>query len=141
MLTVMEQQVEIFRNAFSLPTNHKVTLLSKEEAALHIQMIRDEFEKELVPAFLEGEDIVEQYDALIDVMVYLIGLARHAGMAIQPGFDEVMRSNMSKLGPNGRPIYAEEGDGSGEPAGKVLKGPDYRKPNLHGVLYAQGYEG
>lgn len=140
MLTRMEQQVDIFRQAFNLPVSYKARMLSKEEAALHIQMIRDEFEKEMVPVFLDEDhrDLIEQYDVIIDMLVYILGMARHAGFAITPGFDEVMRSNMSKLGPNGKPIYAIEGDGSGEPEGKVLKGPDYREPNLHAIILAQG---
>jgi len=136
----MQQGVELFRTTYNLPVSNTPRALTPEEAALHIRLIRDEFEKELVPA-LESGDVVEIYDAVLDVNYFLLGLLSNAGMDAEPGFDAVQASNMSKLGEDGLPIYAVEGDDSGEPAGKVLKGPNYFKPDLATVLRAQGWNG
>lgn len=137
----LQYHVTKFRDAFALPVSDYPRALTPEEAALHIQMIRDEFEQELVPALLSG-DVVETYDAAIDVLYYLIGMLTHAGMDLYPGFLEVQESNLSKLDPEtGKAIYAREGDGSGEPAGKVLKGKAYFKPDLRSILVTLGWDG
>ena len=122
------------REAMELPNPERPRTLSPAEAALHIRMIRDEFEKEFVPAF-EGQDLVEMYDAGIDVIVYVIGAMCNAGFDIDPGFREIMRSNMSKFDPEtGKAIKAGPNDPSGEPEGKVLKGPAYSPPALHNII-------
>lgn len=136
----MQLAVELFRTTYNLPVSNTPRPLTEAEANLHIKLIRDEFEKELVPA-LESGDVVEIYDAVLDVKYFLDGLLCNAGMDAEPGFDAVQASNMSKLGADGNPIYAVDGDGSGEPAGKVLKGPNYFKPDLAAVLRKQGWDG
>lgn len=125
------------REAMDLPVSERPRTLSPEEAKLHIKMIRDEFEEEFVPAFLD-QDLVEMYDAGIDVIVYVIGALSNAGFDIDPGFREIMRSNMSKFDPEtGKAIKAGPNDPDGHPEGKVLKGPAYSPPNLHPIINEQ----
>ena len=132
-----QRMVNEFREAMDLPVSEFPRTLSPEEANLHIQMIRDEFEKEFVPAFLE-QDLVEMYDAGIDVIVYVLGAMSNAGFDVDPGMVEVMRSNMSKMDPvTKKAIKAGPNDPSGEPEGKVLKGEAYSPPNLHNIINDQ----
>ena len=134
----LDAQVRLFRETFGLPVSNTPRALTQAEAELHIKLIREEFEKELVPALLEG-DIVEIYDAGIDVIYYVIGMLSNAGMLLEPGFDEVQRSNMSKLDPvTGKAILSRGEELDGAPLGKVLKGPDYYVPDLRRVLIDQG---
>lgn len=136
-METLQQMVNEFRKAMDLPVSEFPRTLSPEEAKLHIQMIRDEFEKEFVPAFLE-QNLLEMYDAGIDVLVYVIGALSNAGLDIEPGFREIHRSNMSKMDPEtGKAIKAGPNDPSGEPEGKVLKGPNYSPPNLHPIINEQ----
>lgn len=126
----LQKMVNEFREAMDLPVADRPRVLPQASAEMHVKMIRDEFEKELVPALYKG-DIVETYDAIIDVMYYLFGLASDSGMDVEPGFREVHNSNMSKMDPEtGKAIKAGPDDPSGEPEGKVLKGANYFPPNL-----------
>lgn len=134
MMEALQRSVIEFRKAMDLEVSDSPRTLSPAEAELHIQMIRDEFEKEFVPAFLE-QNLVEMYDAGIDVIVYVMGALSNAGFDIEPGFKEIMRSNMSKMDPvTKKAIRAIANDPSGEPEGKVLKGPAYFQPNLHPII-------
>ena len=123
-----------FRDTFGYPTASQPSLLNQKRVQQHISMIRDEFEKELIPA-LESEDLVEIYDAGLDVIVYIQNLLGEMGLPLQPGLIEVGASNMSKLDPKtGLPIKASENDPSGEPEGKTLKGENYFEPRLGKIL-------
>jgi predicted HAD superfamily Cof-like phosphohydrolase len=75
--------------------------------------------------------LVESADAICDCIYILIGTAHELGIAdkLSACFDEVQRSNMSKLGEDGKPIYREDG--------KVQKGPNYEKPNLKHIIYGK----
>ena len=75
-----------------------------------------------------ANDLVEVADALGDMLYILCGTILTHGMQhiIEEVFDEIQQSNMSKLGEDGKPIYREDG--------KVMKGPQYRKPNLKQFL-------
>ena len=75
-----------------------------------------------------NNDLVEVADALGDLLYILCGTIIEHGMQykIEEVFDEIQRSNMSKLGEDGNPIYREDG--------KVLKGPNYFKPNIDSIL-------
>ena len=75
-----------------------------------------------------NNDMVEVADALGDMLYILCGTIIEHGMQhkIEAVFEEIQRSNMSKLGDNGQPIYREDG--------KVLKGPNYFKPNIQEIL-------
>ena len=77
----------------------------------------------------QKNDLVEVADALGDMLYILCGTILSHGMQhkITEVFNEIQRSNMSKLGDDGKPIYREDG--------KVLKGPNYFKPNIGSILY------
>ena len=137
--TVDEMGVD-FRNTFGMPTGWAPTTLDPERNQQHIQMIRDEFEKELIPA-LESGDLTEIYDAGIDVIVYIQNLLGESGMPLLPGLREVFNSNMTKLDPaTKKPIRAGKNDPSGEPEGKVLKGKNYVKPQFEKLISILSFE-
>lgn len=76
----------------------------------------------------QRNDLIEVADALGDMLYILCGTILEHGMQykIEAVFEEIQRSNMSKLGADGKPLYREDG--------KVLKGPDYFKPDIKGIL-------
>jgi predicted HAD superfamily Cof-like phosphohydrolase len=87
---------------------------------LRIDLIQEELD-ELKEA-IENKDIVEVADALTDILYVTYGAGHSFGVNLDDCFSEVQRSNMSKLDENGKPIFNE--------SGKVLKGPNYFKPDL-----------
>ncbi len=87
---------------------------------LRLSLIKEELE-ELSEA-MQKKDIVEVADALTDILYVTYGAGHAFGINLDKCFDEVQSSNMSKLGRDGKPIYNE--------FGKVMKGPDYFKPDL-----------
>ncbi|MFH4967573.1 nucleoside triphosphate pyrophosphohydrolase family protein [Gaetbulibacter sp. M240] len=93
---------------------------------LRYKLMREENEEYLEAA--NNNDLVEVADALGDLLYILCGTIIEHGLQykIEEVFDEIQRSNMSKLGENGEPIYREDG--------KVLKGPNYFKPNIDAIL-------
>lgn len=93
---------------------------------LRYKLMREENEEYLEAA--NNNDLVEVADALGDMLYILCGTIIEHGMQdkIEEVFEEIQRSNMSKLGADGQPIYREDG--------KVLKGPSYFKPNIQSIL-------
>ena len=93
---------------------------------LYYKLTREENEEYLEAA--NNNDLVEVADALGDMLYILCGTIIEHGMQdkIEEVFNEIQRSNMSKLGEDGKPIFREDG--------KVLKGPNYFKPNIKAVL-------
>jgi hypothetical protein len=95
-------------------------------------LIIEEVKKELLPALIKYsaapslENLVEVADGLVDSVVVIMGLANQLGLPWQEMWNEVHRSNMSKLGEDGRPIKRADG--------KFLKGPNYSPPDLHSIL-------
>ena len=89
--------------------------------SLRLDLIKEEL-SELKEA-IEKKDIKEVADALTDILYVTYGAGHAFGINLDKCFEEVQNSNMSKLGPDGKPIYNE--------SGKVMKGPDYFKPNLN----------
>ena len=87
---------------------------------LRIELIKEELE-ELKEA-MNSKDLLEVADALTDILYVTYGAGHAFGINLDKCFDEVQNSNMSKLGENGQPIYNE--------SGKVMKGPNYFKPDL-----------
>jgi predicted HAD superfamily Cof-like phosphohydrolase len=77
---------------------------------------------------LDDKDIIEVADGLTDILYVVYGMGHALGIDLDKCFEEVHNSNMSKLGENGEPIYREDG--------KVLKGPNYFKPNLEKIINA-----
>lgn len=120
-------QVKKFHKAFGLDVSETLKAdLGLEKNLLRYKLMREENE-EYLDAAMQG-DKVEVADALGDMLYILCGTIISHGMQhkIEEVFDEIHRSNMSKLGKDGKPIYREDG--------KVLKGPDYFKPDLKRII-------
>jgi predicted HAD superfamily Cof-like phosphohydrolase len=117
------EQVQEFHETYGLPVHGEVNLSCAQTKELRINLLQEEL-NELKEA-LANDDPVETLDALIDLQYVLDGAFLSFGMqALKDiAFDEVHRSNMSKLGADGKPIR-REGDG------KVMKGPNYFAPDL-----------
>ena len=115
--------VHEFHTAFGLGINNEPTAnISEERNLLRYNLMKEENEEYLEAA--QNNDLVEVADALGDMLYILCGTIIEHGMQhkIEEVFNEIQRSNMSKLGEDGKPIYNE--------AGKVMKGPNYFKPDL-----------
>ena len=107
-------------------SNDPVADLGPEKNKLRFKLMSEENEEYLDAS--NNNDIVEVADALGDMLYILCGTIIEHGLQdkIEDVFDEIQRSNMSKLGEDGRPIFREDG--------KVLKGPNYFKPNISKIL-------
>jgi predicted HAD superfamily Cof-like phosphohydrolase len=119
--------VELFHSTFGLGINKLPEAnLESQKSILRFNLMKEENEEYLEAAL--KNDIVEISDALGDMLYILCGTIIEHGLQhkIEAVFDEIQRSNMSKLGENGLPIYREDG--------KVLKGPNYFKPNFEQIL-------
>jgi predicted HAD superfamily Cof-like phosphohydrolase len=119
--------VEAFHKAFGLGIkNEPMASLGEDKNLLRYKLMREENEEYLEAA--NNNDLVEVADALGDMLYILCGTMIEHGMQdkIEAVFDEIQRSNMSKLGEDGKPIYREDG--------KVLKGPNYFKPDIKKAL-------
>lgn len=117
------EMVQEFHETYGLPVENDQTTGSEQTKELRINLLQEELD-ELKEA-LENDDYVETLDALIDIQYVLDGAFLSFGMqgVKDLAFNEVHRSNMSKLGEDGKPIR-REGDG------KVMKGPNYFKPDM-----------
>ncbi len=115
--------VQEFHEAFELPVKARPDISDPKTNLLRINLIAEELD-ELKEALAQG-DVVEVLDALTDLQYVLDGAYLSFGLHAMKhkAFDEVHRSNMSKLGADGKPIRRPED-------GKVLKGPDYFKPDI-----------
>jgi len=119
--------VQEFHEAFGLEIQHQPTVALDEKVIdLRYNLMKEENEEYLEAA--QAGDLVEVADALGDMLYILCGTIISHGFQdkIEAIFDEIQRSNMSKLGTDGKPIYREDG--------KVMKGPNYFKPNIAGLL-------
>jgi predicted HAD superfamily Cof-like phosphohydrolase len=123
------KQVQAFYEAFNVPTPETMRYLHKERALLRHKLLQEEVGELLEASMSSQGTLVDVADAITDCFYILIGTAIEYGIAekLPALFDEVHLSNMSKLGENGKPMYREDG--------KVMKGPDYRKPNLKNIVY------
>ena len=113
-------KVGIFMKTFGQEVKDKPSLSTDKINKLRIDLIREELE-ELTDA-MKNEDLLEVADALTDILYVTYGAGHAFGIDLDKCFDEVQNSNMSKLDRNGKPIYND--------SGKVMKGPNYFKPNL-----------
>lgn len=119
--------VQEFHEAFGLGIKEQPTaILGAEKIGLRYELMKEENEEYLAAA--NKGDLVEVADALGDMLYILCGTIIEHGMQdkIVEVFDEIQRSNMSKLGEDGQPVYREDG--------KVLKGPNYFRPDLQKIL-------
>lgn len=128
-----EDKVEQFSRAMNLPVN---VPFSPDLLTLRKRLLQEEIDElfaELDSAIVltqKGEDISQELFENIckeaaDVQYVLSGLGVSFGLPIEQAFDLTHESNMSKLGPDGKPIYREDG--------KIMKGPNYHKPDLHSL--------
>ena len=121
------QEVTKFHKAFGLGVEEAPTAnLPKSINQLRFELMKEENEEYLEAA--NSNDLIEVGDALGDMLYILCGTIIAHGFQdkIEAIFDEIQNSNMSKLDVNGKPIYREDG--------KVLKGPNYFKPNIEKIL-------
>ena len=109
---------------FGQEVKSKSSLSSDKINNLRVSLIVEELE-ELKQA-IDQKDLLEVADALTDLLYVTYGAGHAFGINLDKCFDEVQKSNMSKLGDNGKPIYSDNG--------KVLKGPNYFKPDLSSFL-------
>jgi len=119
--------VHAFHTAFGLGIEETPTAqLTKAKNLLRFNLMKEENEEYFEAA--NNGDLVEVADALGDMLYILCGTILEHGMQhkIEEVFAEIQRSNMSKLGADGKPIYREDG--------KVLKGPNYFKPDIQAIL-------
>ena len=116
--------VKIFMKTYGQEIKSKSEFPDPKITKLRIDLIKEELE-ELIVA-IKDNNIVEVADALTDILYVTYGAGHSFGIELDRCFSEVQRSNMSKLGNDGKPIYNENG--------KVLKGSNYSKPNLKNIL-------
>ena len=114
------ESVKKFMETFGQEVKGKAEFPNKKITFLRYDLIREELE-ELKDA-IEKKDIKEVADALTDILYVTYGAGHAFGINLDKCFEEVQNSNMSKLGEDGKPIYNEKG--------KVMKGPNYFKPDL-----------
>jgi predicted HAD superfamily Cof-like phosphohydrolase len=118
------KSVKKFMQTFGQEVKNKIEFPSENIVQLRCDLIKEELE-ELNQA-IKDKDMKEVADALTDILYVTYGAGHAFGIDLDKCFDEVQKSNMSKLGANGKPIYDE--------SGKVMKGPNYFKPDLNKFL-------
>ncbi len=121
-------QVEEFHRAFNAPIAEKLTIIPEERYILRSELLIEE-NQEYLRACLEG-DLTEIADALGDMMYILCGTMVEHGFQdyMEKVFTEIHKSNMSKLGVDGKPVYRKDG--------KILKGPNFFRPRIVQVINA-----
>ncbi len=113
-------KVGIFMKTFGQEVKNKPSFSTDKINKLRLDLIKEEL-SELTDA-MNNKDLLEVADALTDILYVTYGAGHAFGIDLDKCFDEVQNSNMSKLDDNGKPIYNEHG--------KVMKGPNYFKPDL-----------
>jgi len=113
-------KVGIFMKTFGQEVKENPSFSTDKINKLRIDLIKEELE-ELTEA-MKNKDLLEVADALTDILYVTYGAGHALGINLDKCFDEVQNSNMSKLDEDGKPIYNE--------SGKVMKGPNYFKPDL-----------
>ena len=118
------EKVRLFMKTYGQEVKDKAGFSDAKTNKLRIDLIKEELE-ELTEA-MQDENLLEVADALTDILYVTYGAGHAFGIDLDKCFEEVQNSNMSKLGDDGKPIYNE--------AGKVMKGPNYFKPDLSKYL-------
>ena len=117
-------KVKKFMLVFGQDIKSIASFPKKKVVKLRVSLIKEEL-TELEDA-IDQKNIVEVADALTDILYVTYGAGHAFGIDLDKCFNEVQKSNMSKLDTNGKPLYNEDG--------KVIKGPKYFKPNLKNIL-------
>ncbi len=118
------EKVGLFMKTFGQEVKTMPSLSSEKINKLRISLINEELEE--FKEAIRNNDLKEAADALTDILYVTYGAGHAFGINLDKCFDEVQRSNMSKLDDDGKPIYNE--------SGKVMKGPKYFKPDLSKFL-------
>ena len=118
------EKVGLFMKTFGQEVKTSAGFSSDKINKLRIDLIKEELE-ELTEA-MQDKNLLEVADALTDILYVTYGAGHAFGIDLDKCFEEVQNSNMSKLDKDGKPIFNENG--------KVMKGPDYFKPNLKQFL-------
>jgi len=114
------EKVRLFMQTYGQEVKSKAAFSDEKTNKLRIDLIKEELE-ELQQA-MKDKNLLEVADALTDILYVTYGAGHAFGVDLDKCFNEVQNSNMSKLGSDGKPIYNE--------SGKVMKGPNYFKPDL-----------
>ena len=117
-------KVKAFMNTYGQDVKEKASFPEDSIVQLRVDLIEEEL-NELKEA-IKNNDIVEVADALTDILYVTYGAGHSFGLDLDKCFNEVQRSNMSKLGEDGNPIYND--------SGKVMKGPNYSAPDLKKII-------
>ena len=114
------EKVKTFMKTFGQEVKEKSSFSSDKINELRYSLIKEELEE--LRLAIDSKNLVEAADALTDILYVTYGAGHAFGIDLDKCFNEVQNSNMSKLDENGKPIYNE--------SGKVMKGPNYFKPDL-----------
>ena len=117
-------KVKTFMETFGQEVKIKPSFSAHKINKLRYDLIKEELEE--LKVALKNKDLLEVADALTDILYVTYGAGHAFGIDLDKCFEEVQNSNMSKLDKDGKPIYSE--------SGKVMKGPNYFKPNLNKLL-------
>ncbi len=117
-------KVKTFMDTYGQEVKNTPEFPDSKIVQLRIDLIQEEL-NELKEA-INNNDIIEVADALTDILYVTYGAGHSFGVDLDSCFNEVQNSNMSKLGDDGKPIYNE--------SGKVMKGPNYFKPNIKKII-------
>ena len=118
------EKVKHFMKTFRQEVKNQPSLSTDKINKLRYELIKEELEE--FKTALDNKDLLEVADALTDILYVTYGAGHAFGINLDKCFEEVQDSNMSKLGEGGKAIYNE--------SGKVMKGPNYFKPNLSKFL-------
>ena len=118
------EKVGLFMKTFGQEVKIKASLSTEKINELRISLVNEELEE--FKEAIKSNDLKEVADALTDILYVTYGAGHAFGINLEKCFEEVQKSNMSKLSEDGKPIYND--------AGKVMKGPKYFKPDLNKFL-------
>ena len=117
-------KVKTFMNTYGQEVKTIPEFPDSKIVKLRIDLIQEELNE--LKVSINNKDIIEVADALTDILYVTYGAGHSFGVDLDSCFNEVQNSNMSKLGEDGKPIYNE--------SGKVIKGPNYFKPNIKKII-------
>ena len=123
------ERVREFMKTFGQEVKTKSEWPSEDVCDLRVDLIQEEFDELREAIYTKEGTLVDVADALTDLLVVIYGAGHAFGLDLDACFKEVHRSNMSKLGEDGKPMYRDDG--------KVLKGPNFSEPELEGILYGK----